>query len=121
VSGRARANGEGSIFPYRNGHAAYVWVTTPDGYRKRKWIYGRTREDLHARWLELHRKARAGPVATRVPKLGTYLEYWLREVVRPNLKPKTAETYEMHVRLYIAPGLGERRLDRLGCETSGCG
>ena len=25
-----RANGEGSIFPYRNGYAAYVWVTKPD-------------------------------------------------------------------------------------------
>ena len=26
-----RANGEGSIFPYRTGYAAYVWVTQPDG------------------------------------------------------------------------------------------
>jgi integrase len=26
-----RANGEGSIFPYRNGFAAYVWITTPSG------------------------------------------------------------------------------------------
>lgn len=38
---RGRANGEGSIFPYRNGYAAYVWVTTPDGKRRRKWVYGR--------------------------------------------------------------------------------
>jgi hypothetical protein len=30
-----RANGEGSIFPYRTGHAAYVWVTQPDGSRRR--------------------------------------------------------------------------------------
>lgn len=33
---RARANGEGSIFPYRNGYAAYVWVTTPAGERKKR-------------------------------------------------------------------------------------
>jgi hypothetical protein len=38
-----RANGEGSIFPYRNGFAAYVWVTTPSGKRQHKYIYGRTR------------------------------------------------------------------------------
>ena len=31
-----RANGEGSIFPYRNGFAAYVWITTPSGKRQRK-------------------------------------------------------------------------------------
>ena len=37
---RARANGEGSIFPYRNGYAAYVWVDKPDGKRARKYVYG---------------------------------------------------------------------------------
>ncbi len=42
---RSRANREGSIFPYRNGCAAYVWVTTPAGERKRRWVYERTRED----------------------------------------------------------------------------
>jgi hypothetical protein len=31
MTGRARANGEGSIFPYRNGFAAYVWVSKPNG------------------------------------------------------------------------------------------
>jgi len=31
-----RRNGEASIFPYRNGYAAYAWVTTPDGERQRK-------------------------------------------------------------------------------------
>src|SRR5437763_217925 len=28
-----RANGEGSIFAYRNGYAATVWVVTPGGKR----------------------------------------------------------------------------------------
>ena len=42
MTGRARANGEGSIFPYRNGYAAYTWVRTPDGLRKKKW---RLRQD----------------------------------------------------------------------------
>ncbi|RAO31471.1 hypothetical protein PSN13_04035 [Micromonospora saelicesensis] len=44
MPGRTRANGEGSIFPYRNGFAAYVWVTKPDGRRIRKYVYGKTRE-----------------------------------------------------------------------------
>ncbi len=43
---RSRANGEGSIFPYKNGYAAYVWVTTPAGARKRKYVYGPTRETV---------------------------------------------------------------------------
>jgi len=39
---RTRANGEGSIFPYRHGYAAYVWVNQPDGTRRRKWACGKT-------------------------------------------------------------------------------
>jgi integrase len=110
---RSRANGEGSIFPYRNGYAAYVWVTKPDGTRDRKYVYGKTRQIVHDKWIELQRKAKDGPVATKVPTVGAYLAYWLKEVVEPNLAPLTHSTYETLVRLYIAPGLGGKRLDRL--------
>ncbi|MEU6646738.1 hypothetical protein ABZ863_29925 [Saccharomonospora sp. NPDC046836] len=44
MAGKGRANGEGSIYPFRNGFAAYVWVTTPTGEKKRKYVYGPTRE-----------------------------------------------------------------------------
>ncbi|MFE7646460.1 site-specific integrase [Streptomyces phaeoluteigriseus] len=112
MSGK-RGNGEGSIYPYKNGFAAYAWVTTPEGDRKRKYVYGKTREDVHDKWIKLHSEAKQGPVVTSSPTLGQYLARWLREVVEPDLKPKTAETYAMHVRLYITPGLGSKRLDKL--------
>jgi integrase len=108
---------EGSIFPYRNGgFAAYVWVVRPDGRRIRKYVYGRTRDVVHAKWIALHEQARRGPVATSAPTVATYLAYWLAEVVWPNLRPKTSERYAMHVRLHIAPGLGAKRLDRLSVQ-----
>jgi len=110
---RARANGEGSIFPYRNGFAAYVWVTKPDGKRTRKYVYGPTREEVHDKWLTLHQKAKQGPVATKTPTVGSYLEYWLNEIVKPNLAPLTYATRESMVRLYLVPGVGAKRLDRL--------
>lgn len=111
--GRSRANGEGSIFPYRTGYAAYTWVTKPDGTRNRKYVYGRTREAVHDKWIKLQVQAKAGPVATKVPTVAQYLAYWLREIIRPNLAPLTAATYETMVRLYIVPGVGTKRLDRL--------
>lgn len=111
--GRNRANGEGSIFPYRNGYAAYVWVTTPIGTRNRKYVYGKTRDEVHDKWIKLQSRAKQGPVATNTPTLAAYLNYWLREVVKPGMKPKPAETYEMHVRLYITPALGTKRLDKI--------
>ena len=52
---RQRANGEGSIFPYRNGYPAYVWVTTPDGRRRRKWVYGKTRQGRARKVVETAR------------------------------------------------------------------
>jgi integrase len=112
--GRGRANGEGSIFPYRNGYAAYVWVTTPDGKRKRKWAYGKTRDETHDKWLKLHADARKGPVTTKSPTLADYMTTWLRDVVvPPTFAPLTCATYETLTRLYIVPGLGKKRLDKL--------
>jgi integrase len=113
LSTRSRVNGEGSIFPYRNGYAAYVWVTTPAGLRKRKYVYGKTREIVHEKWVKLMGQSRQGAVATSVPKLGEYLNSWLVEVIEPNRAPLTYTIYESHVRLHIAPYLGAKRLDKL--------
>jgi integrase len=111
---RSRANGEGSIFPYRNGYAAYVWVTTPAGERKRKYVYGPTLEAVHQKWLKLHAEAKAGPVATKSLYLHDYLAYWLAEVVvEPDYAPLTIATYEGHTRLYLIPGLGRYQLGKL--------
>lgn len=111
--GRPAGSGEGSIYPYRKGYAAYVWVTTPEGKRERKYIYGDTEDEVRAEWLRLFQKAATEPIPTATPPLRDYLEYWLREVIEPNLKPKAAETYAMHVRLHIVPELGGTRLDKL--------
>jgi integrase len=108
-----RRNGECSIFPYRKGYAAYAWVTTPDGERKRKWVYGKTHDEVHGKWIKLQIRAQEGPVPTATPTLANYLAYWLREVVEPNLAPKTTEKYALLTRLYLIPGLGTKRVDRL--------
>jgi integrase len=113
---RARANREGSIFPYRNGFAAYAWVTTPTGRRQRKWVYGRTRDGVHEKWIKLQRQAHEQPIPTRTPHLAEYMAYWLDQVVQPNLAPATLAKYEMFTRLYIIPTLGTRRLDKLSVQ-----
>ena len=111
---RGRANGEGSIYPYKNGYAAYSWVTTPAGTRRRKYVYGKTRDDVHAKWLSLQTASKSGVVATRSQAVGDYLRYWLSEVItEPDYAPQTVATYGIYARLYLIPGLGKHRLDRL--------
>lgn len=113
MPGKKRDNGEGSIYPYRNGYAAYVWVEKPNGLRGRKYVYGKTRDEVHDKWVKLHAQAKAGPVATKVPTVAGHVAQWLAEVVKPNRAPGTYVTYESLSRLYIVPGLGNKRLDKL--------
>ncbi len=110
---RKRGNGEGSIYPVDGGYRGYVWVTGTDGIRRRKYVKGRTYEETREAWLALHGRSRSGPIAASVPTVAQQFAYWLAEVVAPNLAPKTFEKYEMFSRLYIVPGLGPKRLDRL--------
>jgi hypothetical protein len=113
---RSRANGEGSIYPFRNGFAAYAWVDKPDGKRGRKYVYGRTREEVHEKWIKLHHQARQGPMATKMPTVAEYIAYWLREVVKPNLAPGSYETYEGLCRRNIVPGVGHKRINKLSVQ-----
>ena len=110
---RSRSNGEGSIYPNRNGFAAYVWVTLPSGRRQRKYVYGQTREVVHAKWVTLTQAARRGPVQSSMPTLGQYMASWLEDVIRPNSAPLTYSTYATQFRVHIEPALGSIRLDRL--------
>lgn len=110
---RVRHNGEGSIYPYRKGFAAYTWVTKPDGTRARKYVYGKDRETVHGKWVKLYTQAQQGPISTATLKVSQYLHYWLAEKIEPNRAPSTYAGYETYTRLYINPVLGNKRLDRL--------
>ena len=68
---------------------------------------------VHAKWIKLQGQASEGPVPTNVPTVSQYMNYWLCEVVKPNLAPKTYERYEAFTRLHIVPYLGTKRLDKL--------
>jgi integrase len=108
-----RHNGEGSIYPVKDGYRGYVWCTTPAGERYRKYVKAKTYDEAQQAWFKLRDESSRGPVASDVPKLAEFLNYWLREIVRPNLSPKTYEKYETFTRLHIVPHIPDRRLDKL--------
>ncbi|WP_030617107.1 site-specific integrase [Streptomyces sclerotialus] len=108
-------NGAGSIWQRKDGRwEGRVYVPQPDGTRKRKTIYGVTWEDCDEKRQELVRRDRQGiPTPTRSAKLSEWLPYWLEEYIKPQRKRTTYAKYEMHVRLYLVPQLGTRRLETL--------
>ena len=115
-----RADGEGSI--YHRGHgkdgrdlgwAAYAWIETPSGKRRREYVYGKERETCHAKWIELLARAAKGPVSVGGVTVGKFLSDWLEEVIRPNREPLTYATYETFVRLHITPWVGRHQLVNL--------
>jgi integrase len=110
-----RGNGEGTLCQRKDGRwCAAAYVLLPNGGEKRMFVYGRTREDVYAKLVELQEKRRRNvPVIPRSLKLGDYLDYWLAHVVRPVARWNTYKKYEQTVRLYLKPGLGRKPLNRV--------
>lgn len=95
------------------------WLLTIEAGRdssgKRKRIYRtvRTKKEAmrlkHEMIVELERGTYVEPQKVSV---GEYLDFWL-ESKKPNLAPRTYESYEMIIRRHLAPALGKAELDKL--------
>ncbi|MEU1231459.1 tyrosine-type recombinase/integrase [Streptomyces sp. NPDC005828] len=108
-------NGAGTITQRKDGrYQAAVYVLQPDGTRARKFAYGKTWAECDAKRRTLLDKVDNGiPVPTRSMKLSEWLPYWLDNIVKPRRKKTTAAKYEVHVRLYLVPLIGSKRLESL--------
>ncbi|HET6357615.1 site-specific integrase [Streptomyces sp.] len=113
---RRNPNGAGTITKRKDGrYQAAVYVLQPDGTRARKFAYGKSWAECDTKRRALLDKVEQGvPVPTRSAKLSEYLTYWLDNMVKPRRKLSTYDKYEAHVRLYLSPMLGTKRLESLG-------
>jgi integrase len=101
------------MYPYKDGWAAYVWVTTPDGRRKRKYVTSKDREECHDKWIALQVKAKSSVISTSTGTVADYGRYWLDEIVEPNLSRGTYINYSNWFRTQIVPGLGSKKYTAL--------
>ncbi|MFG2299986.1 tyrosine-type recombinase/integrase [Actinacidiphila glaucinigra] len=108
-------NGAGTITKRKDGrYQAAVYVLQPDGTRARKFAYGKTWAECDIKRRDLLAKVESGiPVPTRSARLGEWLPYWLENVIKPRRKRTTFAKYEVHVRLYLVPLLGSKKLEAL--------
>ncbi|WP_344586543.1 hypothetical protein [Actinomadura vinacea] len=94
-------------------------MPTTAGTIKRVSVYGRTRDECHAKYVKPKAQADDGiPVASVSWTVEQNLGYWLKHVVRVERRPKTVQGYESVVRLHIIPALGKKRSRPVTCGSS---
>lgn len=113
---KARANGDGDVFPRKNKAGK---VTSYRGAYfgpdvKRRYLSGKTKEEVRKALRDARSNADAGLVVeARNLKLSHYLRRWLNDSVRGSVKPITHESYERLVNKHAVPALGNVRLSNL--------
>jgi integrase len=110
-----RGQNEGSIYRRNDGRwAAAISLGYRNGRRYRKAFYGKTRKEVQERLTAALRSHEQGlAVAPERQTVRQFLEAWLEESAKPNLRPRTYEGYAGHVHAHIVPVLGHIRLARL--------
>ncbi|MEZ5343562.1 MAG: site-specific integrase, partial [Acidimicrobiales bacterium] len=110
-----RANGEGSIYESPKGSGRWYATLFIDGKRHKRGPV--SRKEAFQKLQELHAlRENRGELGTSRQTVAVFLEAWLRDVVKPHLRPKTYRTYADQVRLHIVPAVGHVRLDRLSSQ-----
>src|ERR671933_730117 len=110
-----RGNGEGGITRHNKSglYMARYTVETPTG-KKRKTVYGKTREEAHEKLIEALSNRNKGLIFEGDDQtLSACLDRWLNGSVKGSVKPSTYESYERVVRNHIKPALGSRKLKNL--------
>src|SRR5215210_6619760 len=106
-----RGNGEGTISRRKNGGwMAQYYVHTAEG-RKRKTIYGKTRQEVAKKLAKALSDREGGLIFDAEGlKLGEYLSRWLEDSVKGTVRNTTYERYEQISRTHIVPMLGGVKL-----------
>ena len=125
MSGR-RGNGESSVYFSEADGKWHGWVTVgtkPNGRPDRRHRMATTEAEVKAKVRELEKQRAAGRVrkAGRPPTVEQWLTTWLdtvcaRKVEDGSMAPRTLDDYRSKVTLYVVPGIGQHRIDRLAPE-----
>lgn len=111
---RKNANGEGSIYRANGRWVGVVSLGYQRGKRRRRAIYGTTREELAKKVRKiLSAKDDGRVIPTGSQTVGQFIARWLNDVVRSGNAPQTYRAYERIARLHVTPELGAIQLSKL--------
>ncbi|HUY60970.1 MAG TPA: site-specific integrase, partial [Candidatus Dormibacteraeota bacterium] len=107
-----RGNGEGSLYQRKSDGRWLAAYVAPDG--KRRTMVAATRQEASKRLTGALQAREAGTlISGKRQTVGAFLETWLRDSVRPRVRPWTYTGYEVQVRVHIVPAIGKVALDKL--------
>jgi integrase len=113
---RRRGNGEGSIYQRANGKwcATYCAGYTEQGRRRRRTIFGKTKQAVQDKLRQLTAdSATRPPLEPQRIAVGEFLDRWLADAAKPALKPTTYANYAAVARNHIKPRIGGLPLSKL--------
>jgi integrase len=112
---RKRGQGEGSIYKRKDGRwTAVVNLGYQNGKLNRKYYYGETRDEVKDKLIAALNDHRQGiPVALERQTVEQFLNHWLTDCAQPSVRVTTFVSYEIQIRVHIAPILGYHQLSKL--------
>jgi integrase len=115
ANSRRRGRGEGSITQLADGRfQARVDLGWVEGKRKRKAVYGKTREAVAKKLITALSDYQDGlPVLNEKQTVAQYLTQWLEQTASQTLRPRTFIRYGELVRIHAIPFIGKVALARL--------
>jgi integrase len=114
---RRKPNGASSIYLGSDGtwHGRVTVGFKDDGSPDRRHVRGSSEAVVTKKVRMLERQRDAGTVARAGDRwtVAAWLEHWLENITRPDVRPRSYEAYRTAVRRHLIPGVGQHRLDRL--------
>jgi integrase len=112
---KKNGNGEGSIYEHkRNGKRVGYWGAYTVVGPKRRYVSGRTREEVRLKLTKAMADRDGGLVFDAENlSVGKYLERWLKDSVKGTVHPSTYEVHRYMVEPHIVPALGRLKLKDL--------
>lgn len=117
---KKRGAGEGSITKRKDGlwQGAVTIGRNKNGTQKRKYFYGKTRNDVSAKMTEALQSLQIGSFVdtSESPTLKAWMHTWLWTYKKNSLKPTTFEQYETLIRIHVYPLLGNTKIADIKAE-----
>lgn len=106
---KRRGRGEGAIYKKAENLWCAQLTTGYDGNatRKRRYVYGKTKNEVQKRLIELQSTLASGSLADpKRMRVTDYLKHWLEDIARPTIRASTYVRYEGLLRTHVYENIG---------------